>query len=459
MSDNDDNKPTPFDSTAPDSNARGSVPASGQGSSAASGSTASAPWPKKPAGEIFSEKTPPGSPPKADKPADKKPGPPARTSAAKRSASRWFVAVLIVLVFIGGAYISWPFWGPKLPDGVRTVLAPVMNMGRGSARGQALAAINTRIASLEKSIATIQAALGSGRGEDAAKLADELAKIEKKIQAIGETAPLAKRLGELEQRFAGLATEQRAAASAVAAAMASMAANPGASPEAAALAAAGRQTASKVATLEAANTELRGQLASLNNRLAAMENRPAAVATGPGPANALLLAIGQLREAIRGAGSYGPAHQSVAALAGKDAALDQSLAGPLATLAAHQKGVADLPDLRRQFAAAASAIVRATIVPRGEGWLDRTLDGMASLVSIRKTGEKAAAADDVPGLVARAELRLTSGDLAGAVKALTGLNGAPADAAKSWLEAARARLAVEDAVDALMRAALVRAKT
>ena len=190
-----------------------------------------------------------------------------------------------------------------------------------------------------------------------------------------------------------------------------------------------------------------------------MENRPAAVATGPGPANALLLAIGQLREAIRGAGSYGPAHQSVAALAGKDAALDQSLAGPLATLAAHQKGVADLPDLRRQFAAAASAIVRATIVPRGEGWLDRTLDGMASLVSIRKTGEKAAAADDVQGLVARAELRLTSGDLAGAVKALTGLNGAPADAAKSWLEAARARLAVEDAVDALMRAALVRAKT
>jgi hypothetical protein len=447
VSDNDEKKPTP-----PDISARGSVPASGQGSSA---TAAPLPGMEKPAMETSDKKTPAGGAPKADKPANKKPVPPSRTSAPKRSASRWFVALLIVLVFIGGAYVSWPFWGPKLPDGVRTVLAPVMNLGRGSARGQALAAINTRIASLEQSLATIQAALGSGRGEDAAKLADELAKIEKRIQAIGETAPLAKRLGELEQRFAGLATEQRAAASAVAAAVESMGANPGASPEAAALAAAGRQTASKVAILEAANTELRGQIATLSTRLAALENRPAAVASGPGPANAVLLAIGQLREAIRGTGPYGPAYQSVAALAGKDAVL----AGPLATLAAHQKGVADLPDLRRQFAAAASAIVRATIVPRGEGWLDRTLDGMASLVSIRKTGEKAAAADDVQGLVARAELRLTSGDLAGAVKALTALNGAPADAARSWLEAARARLAIEDAVDALMRAALVRAKT
>jgi hypothetical protein len=454
VSDNDDKKPpapSGAGSTAPHKSS-GGVPASGQ----TSGRTA-APLPglEMTARETSDKQAPPGSTSKADKPAVKKSGPRSRpspeTNAPKRSASRWFVAALILLVLIGGAYISWPFWGPKLPDGVRTVLAPVMNKGRGSADGKALAAIDNRIASLEKSLAVTRAALGSVRAEDAAKLAGEIRKIETKIQAIGETASLAKRLGDLEQRFARRAIEQRAAASAVA----SVAANRGNSPEAAALAVAGRQTASKVATLEAANTELRGQLATLNTRLAAMENRPVAVATGPGPANALLLAIGQLREASRGAASFEPAYKAVAALSGKD----KNIVKSLAALAAHQKGVADLPDLRRQFAAAASAIVRATIVPRGDSWLDRTLDGVASLVSIRKTGEKAAAADDVQGLVARAELRLSSGDLAGTVKALDGLKGSPADAAKSWLEAARARRAVEDAVDALMRAALVRAKS
>ena len=465
MSDNDDNKPTAPSGagSSPPSKSSGSVPVSGQTSG---GTAAPLPGLEKPAMETSDKKAPPGSAPKAEKSTGKKPGPPSRpsskSSAPRRGASWSFVAVLMVLVALATTYISWPLWGPKLPDGVRTVLAPVMDIGRGSPDGKALTALDTRIANLEKSLTAMRAALDSTRaedtakrGEDTAKLAGELAKIETKIRAIGETAPLAKRLGELEQRVAGLATEQRAASSAVA----SVAATPGASPQAAALAAAGRQTASKVATLEAANTELRGQIATLNNRLAAMEIRPAAVATGPGPANALLLSIGQLREAVRGTGSYGPAYQSVAALAGKDAGLAPSLSKPLATLAAHQKGVADLPDLRRQFAAAASAIVRATIVPRGEGWLDRTLDGVASLVSIRKTGEKAAADDDVQGLVARAELRLKSGDLAGAVKALTGLRDAPADAAKSWLDAARARLAIERAVDALMRVALVRAKS
>ena len=45
----------------------------------------------------------------------------------------------------------------------------------------------------------------------------------------------------------------------------------------------------------------------------------------------------------------------------------------LVTLAAHRAGAADLPALRQLFAQAANAIVRATVVPRGEGWLDRTL--------------------------------------------------------------------------------------
>jgi uroporphyrinogen-III synthase len=96
-------------------------------------------------------------------------------------------------------------------------------------------------------------------------------------------------------------------------------------------------------------------------------------------------------------------------------------------------------------------------VPAGGSWWEQAAGRLAGMVSVRRTGEKAAAKDDVSGLVARAELRLAAGDLAGAAAALRGLDGAPAEAAKPWLAAAGARLGIDDAVDTLMREALARA--
>ena len=81
------------------------------------------------------------------------------------------------------------------------------------------------------------------------------------------------------------------------------------------------------------------------------------------------------------------------------------------------------------------------------------------MVSIRRVGEDAATKDDVQGLVARAEIQLKAGDVAGAVKTLETLKGKPAEAAAAWLDPARARLAVDGAVDTLMQAALVRIRS
>ena len=53
---------------------------------------------------------------------------------------------------------------------------------------------------------------------------------------------------------------------------------------------------------------------------------------------------------------------------------------------------------------------------------------------------EAAAGEDPLGLLAAAQTRLDRGDLAGAVEALARLEGAPAEAAQSWLLSARARL-------------------
>lgn len=451
MSDSDDSKPRPGGSV-PGAGSAGSPPgkqasgmAGSMASGTASGSTLESPDFEKP-------RTGAGSA-GSDAPAK---GAAAAPKATQKGGAAWsLVIALLLLVALGTAYIAWPFWAPALPDRVRATIAPVMDMGRGKAEDGPLAALEERLAGFEKALAATRNTLDVARTENAANLAREIGRIDTRITAAsGDSASLAKRLGELEQRLAALAAESRATSTGVAAAAAST------DGEAlAGLAASGKQTSDKVAALEAANTDLRDRIVALTDRLAAMETRPAPVATGPGPANALMLAIGQLREAVRGTDSYAPAFEAVVALAGKDAGADDALAKPLAALAAHKQGTADLAALRRQFEPVAGAIVRATVVPRGDGWIDRTLDRVASLVTIRKTGEKAAAADDVPGLVARAELRLKAGDLAGAVKALSALTGAPADAAADWLAAARARLAIEGAVDALMREALVRARS
>lgn len=322
---------------------------------------------------------------------------------------------------LGAAWIAWPYWGAQLPPGVRNALAPVMDAGRPSAAADRLDSLETRIAALETSLNRV-------RSENAKALSDAVAQLNSRIEAAGETAPLAKRLGELEQRVAALA--------------AASGSSDGPSTQA-------------VEALMEANRAQKERLSALESQLQELASRPPPEPAGPGAANALLLAVGQLRQAVQGPGSYAATYDAVAALAGSA----EGTAEPLKVLAAHKGGVPDLPALRARFADTASAIVRATVVPRGEGWVDRTLDSLASLVEVRKRGETAAAENSVQGLVARAELRLADGDLKGAVAALEKLEGAPADAAQGWLDDAQARLAVEGAVDALMRDALVRAKS
>ncbi|MCH7540989.1 MAG: hypothetical protein IH999_11450 [Proteobacteria bacterium] len=76
------------------------------------------------------------------------------------------------------------------------------------------------------------------------------------------------------------------------------------------------------------------------------------------------------------------------------------------------------------------------------GWVEQALAGLASVVTVRPTGEEVGGTG--PGAaVARAEARLAAGDLDGAVAALASLRGPAAAAAADWLDGARARLAAE----------------
>lgn len=356
----------------------------------------------------------------------------------RRRPVRVVVGATALLLILAGGYISWPLWRDTLPGWMRSGLAPVMEAGRGGDKTGRLEALGGQVDRIELALGALRKDLARAARPDPAvvaaagrlttlenALAELRADVVEKAGAT-ELARLAARFAASENRpaIAGAGTE---AASATTAAIEALRAS----------------STSRLTALEEENAALRATIAGINRRIGA--------AAGPDARNALLLAVGQLREATRGAAGFADALGAVAALA----TMDAGIAGLTARLAPHAgKGVADFILLRGRFATVADAIARAAVAPAGGGWIDRTLSRISNLVTIRQVGETAAARDDAQGLIARAELRLAAGDLAGAVAALGRLHGAPAKAAQPWLAAARARLEVDKAVAGLFARAL-----
>jgi hypothetical protein len=394
----------------------------------------------------------------------------------QRGASWKFSTLLIVLLALAGGYIAWPLWAPQLPLWARTQLAPVMERGRASGAAGRLDELGSRVATLQKNISQLRTDL-AGRAriepQHIAYLSAGLQTLQDRVsaQAAGR-ADNTSRLAVLEKRlnvaYAALATLDATVKSGFAtAARPNGEAAPGVDPESldrrirqavagirAEFQLSRSQSEATTADLAREKTTLRELATRLGGRIQALEARPVPVAGAGGPVNLLLVAIGQLREASRGTGDYAASLTSVRSLAGDSAALKPVLD----TLARHaSSGAPDMAALRARFRTMARDIIAAANGATGTGWVDHTLQRLSRLVTIRRTGEAAAAGDDVDGLVARAELALDAGDLAGAAAALARLSGAPAKAADQWLTGARARLAIEDGIARLFQNAFGRA--
>lgn len=173
------------------------------------------------------------------------------------------------------------------------------------------------------------------------------------------------------------------------------------------------------------------RIAALEDALDARERAAGADAAELQQGAARVLAFTALREAAMGEDPF-EAERAALARLWRDA---PGLADmqPLA-----RSGVPALPTLREDFPA------RDIVAASGE---TRRFFG---LFELRPAGT---GADSTINLVAQGETRLERGDLSGAVEALARLEGASADAASDWLEAARARLALDNAL-ARLRAAL-----
>lgn len=358
----------------------------------------------------------------------------------------WRVAgAALVVIALGAVWITWPLWSPSLPGWLRDPLAPMMEAGRG--RGP-----DTRIAAVEKKLAAIESDLAALKRDIAARPPgatgpDNLADA---VKALGERAAATDRaVAELRERAAHVEPiENRLAA--LDAAIKALPAQPGAPAtpaapvaDAAALSRLQSDTQTSIGALRQQDQTLAGQLAGAEKRIAALEARAMAAGTASRE-TAFVLAVGQLREAVRSGRPFADALAGLRAIAGDD----REPAVPLAALQPFAgSGVADLATLRARFALAAQRIVAAA--PRAGAWWDQTLARLSSLVSIRRTGPAAAAGQGAEAAVARAELALGGGDIAAAVKDLEGLSGPAADAAAPWLAGARGRLAADAAVAAL----------
>jgi len=246
------------------------------------------------------------------------------------------------------------------------------------------------------------------------------------------------------------------------------------------------QTQEQMAQQLAAIGQQLDQLTKLSNRVAALENKPApdasaAVAPLAGqvqqlsahldqidkqlaqlahdaannaesPQRVLMVALASLGNAIVGSRPFSAELASVEAL-GRNR---QGWASSLQALeAAAKAGIPSTAVLTQRFTdEVAPAILRTQAnAPSSQQSLgEAMLTRLRSLVIIRRVdGGGSAGGDPTEQAVGEAQAALNKSDLAGAVKALSALNGAAANAAQPWLKDAQQRLDAEQTIAKLSR--------
>ena len=181
---------------------------------------------------------------------------------------------------------------------------------------------------------------------------------------------------------------------------------------------------------EAALAELTLRVATLEE--AALQSDARRVATA--------LGLAQVARAARGSQPFAETIEAVAVIRPNDAllaAIQPYAEEGVPTLAMLR---ADFPAIARQAARASRTQSEMTAWARVWAWLGQT-------VSFRRTGELEG--DGANAAIARAELRLTEGDLPAAVAEMNSLPDGAQDAAADWIANAEARLALDQYVDAL----------
>lgn len=311
------------------------------------------------------------------------PAPQASGDKPHRSSKGPLLSVLALIVLGSGAWVSYPLWGAKL--GLPLAMAPDA-IETDTLRAE-LSAATARIAQLEARSAVAPAAVDTARLD---RLEDAL----KSAQASGNAAAIpSAELDALTKQIADL-KRNTAEASAV------------------------LRLAERLDKVEAALRDMQAKHAS---------------------ATALLLAAGQLREAVAAGRPYDSEWRAAQVVAGEDKeslGLLDGLKDKAAT------GIVPRAALIQRFDALAPALIRAEILPEGDGWWKATADRLLSLVTIRRE-DGAALGHNTAAIVGRAQAAVSRDDLDAALAELDSLSPGPAEAAAPWVAEAKARLAAD----------------
>ncbi|MEE9300442.1 MAG: mitofilin family membrane protein [Alphaproteobacteria bacterium] len=194
--------------------------------------------------------------------------------------------------------------------------------------------------------------------------------------------------------------------------------------------------------------EARAEIAAFAARLEVMEAAESARRRVEAHRLSMLLAVGQVRDALSRGTPFIAEQEFLCDAASGDAGLAKIVDGLKAVAAT---GAPTLANLRARFTDLATRIVVAASAPEDDGWFDETLHALSRIVTVRRTGIHLEG-DSAEAVTARAEARLQAGNLAGAVTELEALSGAPRAAARAWFEDARRRLEAERILRALERA-------
>ena len=397
------------------------------------------------------------SPPPPDRAADETGNQPWGAGAASpyaqwRRRAVWAAMAAIVLAAIA---IGWPAIETIMPRAVTEIFAS----GEAPADPETVA-LAMRIEALESAVAGLDGRIAAAAAKAGASLPRaDAARLDARIAAL-ETRP-APRPPPPDRRIAPLVERVEALAGRLAALEGAPASAGAPSGEGAAEAAAtlGRM-AERIARLEAAlgaadDRKLAEMVESASARVdgieAELKRLAAAERTRKG--DALLLAVGQLREAAAGPRAFDAELQLVLRAAGGDAGIEDA-AGLLAAVA--PAGIPTRAALENRFPALAAKAAQSALAPEDGDWLDRTASRLSRVVTIRRVGEGAEQGEGALAVIARAESRLAAGDLAAASAALDGLDGAPAKSFDGWRKAAAARAAADAAIARLSRRAVER---
>ncbi len=199
-------------------------------------------------------------------------------------------------------------------------------------------------------------------------------------------------------------------------------------------------------------SELEERVAALDAQLGNVANDGARQDAVAAQAMALTISAGQLRRAIARGAPYADTLSKVEAAAGEGSAVERLVQ----QLAAHaQDGVATRDELLFSFPDTAVNILDNAPTGAENNIVDQLLDRAQRIVRVRRVGTDVPE-DSLDGRIARAELRLEDGDVAGAISAIENLDGAAGDAAAPWLARARAHVDARQAADAVEDLALAR---